>query len=134
MTCVLDASMTLSFIFNDEFTPASDRALTLIASHGAVVPPLWDYEIASAVTNATNQSRISEADAAAALHALSNLRIIRSDRPVDISHLVALAHAYGLTAYDAAYLALAMHGGLPLATLDRRLAAAASRAGVPVLQ
>ena len=46
------------------------------------------------------------------------------------SALLALARGHGLTAYDAAYLDMALRTGLPLATLDGRLAAAAKAAGV----
>jgi hypothetical protein len=41
-----------------------------------------------------------------------------------------LARREGLAAYDAAYLELALRLNLPLATLDSRLAEAASRCGV----
>ena len=41
-----------------------------------------------------------------------------------------LARAYKLSSYDAAYLELAIREGLPLATLDKGLAKAASKAGV----
>ena len=44
-----------------------------------------------------------------------------------------LARLYNLTMYDAMYLELALRLGLPLATLDRRLAQAASDAGVETL-
>ena len=44
-----------------------------------------------------------------------------------------LAMARGLTAYDAAYLALARERGLPLATLDESLARAARLEGVVLL-
>jgi len=40
---------------------------------------------------------------------------------------------HGLTGYDAAYLALALDRGLPLATLDKPLAAAARAEEVPIL-
>lgn len=43
-----------------------------------------------------------------------------------------LAGRYRLSAYDAAYLELAMRSGLPLATLDADLAKAATTAGVPI--
>ena len=43
---------------------------------------------------------------------------------------MALARAHSLTAYDAAYLELAIRRGLPLATIDQRMNAAASNAGV----
>lgn len=44
-----------------------------------------------------------------------------------------LAVVWRLTVYDAAYLELALRAGLPLATLDRALAAAAIGTGVTVL-
>ena len=44
-----------------------------------------------------------------------------------------LAFKHGLTTYDATYLALALAEGLPLATLDRQLAAAARAEKVPIL-
>ena len=40
---------------------------------------------------------------------------------------------YDLTAYDAAYLALAQRRGLPLATHDRALQRAAARSGVTLI-
>ena len=46
---------------------------------------------------------------------------------------MSLAREHGLTAYDAAYLELAMRLGLPLATGDRDLKSAAARAGVVLL-
>ena len=44
-----------------------------------------------------------------------------------------LSTRFSLTVYDAAYLELAVRRGLPLATLDRDLRAAASAAGVTLL-
>lgn len=44
-----------------------------------------------------------------------------------------LAANHLLSAYDAAYLALANNRNVPLATLDRKLAAAARKEGVTVL-
>jgi len=43
-----------------------------------------------------------------------------------------LARRYKLSAYDAAYLELALRSGLPLSTLDADLAKAATSAGVPI--
>ncbi len=50
--------------------------------------------------------------------------------PCEMPHLLKLAHTHGLTAYDAAYLDLALREHLPLAMLDADLAAAARAAGV----
>jgi predicted nucleic acid-binding protein len=48
------------------------------------------------------------------------------------SDTLQLARIYGLSAYDAAYLELAMREGLPLATLDERLKIAANTSGVAI--
>ena len=41
---------------------------------------------------------------------------------------------FGLSAYDASYLELALSRGLPLATQDARLARAAEHSGVTILR
>lgn len=47
--------------------------------------------------------------------------------------VLTLAERHKLTAYDAAYLALAIEKAIPLATLDKQLIAAATHEGVPLL-
>lgn len=47
--------------------------------------------------------------------------------------VIELGREYRLSAYDAAYLSLALRTGLPLATQDSDLTVAARRAGVPIL-
>jgi predicted nucleic acid-binding protein len=47
--------------------------------------------------------------------------------------LLGLARTHQLTAYDAAYLVLAIQTGLPLASRDRKLRAAAQRSNVRLL-
>ncbi len=49
-----------------------------------------------------------------------------------VFELPSLAQEYGLTNYDAAYLALAIKLNLPLATTDRRLKEAAVSAGLSI--
>jgi hypothetical protein len=49
------------------------------------------------------------------------------------SYVLLLSANHGLSAYDAAYLELALNRDTPLATLDRKLAAAARKEGVTVL-
>ena len=47
-----------------------------------------------------------------------------------VRRLSEIARAYGLSAYDVAYLELAMRQRAPLATLDRQLLDAAQKSGV----
>jgi predicted nucleic acid-binding protein len=51
--------------------------------------------------------------------------------PVAISALDEVAASHGLSAYDAAYLELALRRGIALATQDEALIAARVKAGVP---
>ena len=44
--------------------------------------------------------------------------------------LLSLARRHDLSAYDADYLRLAIHGGMPIATQDNKLVKAASECGV----
>nr|WP_200892550.1 type II toxin-antitoxin system VapC family toxin [Aliterella atlantica] len=62
--------------------------------------------------------------------------LIQVDLATDANALgttLMLGRQEGLAAYDAAYLELALRLGLPLATIDTRLAEAASRCGVDLV-
>lgn len=133
MSCVLDASMTLSFVLADEFTSESEGALEAVARAGGVVPGHWDAEVLNGLRGAERRGRLSEAAVMHALTGLSRLPIERDRRAVVGEHVLALTRQHGLSAYDACYLHLAIMRDLPLATRDAALAGAAVAAGVPLL-
>jgi predicted nucleic acid-binding protein len=133
---VLDCSVTMSWLFREEFTPFAERILDEVTASRAVVPSLWPLEVGSVLLQAERRGRVSEADGSRFLALLGGLQIdVDALRGLDLLHdVVPLARATGLTAYDASYLELAARFGVPLATLDRRLAAAASRVGVALCE
>ncbi len=133
MRLVLDASMALSFVLDDEFTPLSERVLRDVASDGALVPCLWDIEVLNGLRSAERRGRISPASLTTAIHGLSGLPIDRDARAADGVRVTDVAREFALSAYDAAYLALAMDTNLPLASLDAGLRDAAARAGVALV-
>ena len=67
---------------------------------------------------------------------LGALTVIMDSQPVteSISNLLPLAREYSLSAYDAAYLDVAMRHGAPLATLDGNLQKAGRRVGIEILR
>ena len=78
------------------------------------------------------RKRSTEAQASAFLARLGRLPIV-VDEETDArawGDTLSLARAQNLSAYDAAYLELAMRCGLPLASLDEKLKAAATAVGV----
>jgi predicted nucleic acid-binding protein len=135
MPLVLDASMTMSWCFADESTPASRRVLDLLLDSYAEVPALWSFEVANVLAVNEKRQRLTKAASVEFLQKLSGLdiRIDRSFPAVDGEVLLPLVWRYGLTAYDAAYLELAKRKGLPLATFDKELIAAAPIEGVKLI-
>lgn len=47
MSVVIDSSVSLSWCFADEASPASDALFERVRDDGAVVPMLWHLEIAN---------------------------------------------------------------------------------------
>jgi predicted nucleic acid-binding protein len=96
------------------------------------VPALWPLEVANALLVGEHRKRITEAKVAQFLALLQILPITVDDETAlrawqDTLHL---ARLHDLTVYDAAYLELTVRLGLPLASLDDKLKAAAAAAGV----
>lgn len=133
MMVVLDASMSLAFVLQDEFIGSTPAVLEYVARNGALVPALWEVEVLNGLRSAELRGRLSEAGASHALQAFASLPIDISARRVDRVHVLSIARDHGLSAYDATYLWLAMAENLSLATRDGQLAHAARTAGVEVL-
>ncbi|HMA71261.1 MAG TPA: type II toxin-antitoxin system VapC family toxin [Xanthobacteraceae bacterium] len=135
MSLVLDASVTLSWYFDDERTPASDAVLDQVAATGAVVPSLWRMEVANGFQMAIRRKRIDRDFRDRAVRHLGLLPIT-VDPETDTyvwTAMLRLADRFGLTVYDAAYLELAQRRDLPLASVDKALGAAGKKLGVPIL-
>lgn len=132
---VVDASLALTWALPDEASTYGDTLLQRVAASGAVVPGLWFHEVANGLLMATKRGRCTTAQRMAFVEALLRLPI-EVEPPsgrIALDEHVATAERFGLTAYDAAYLDLAMRRGLPLASQDKAMRQAAAKAGVRVL-
>ena len=135
MSLVLDASMTIAWLFADERRAAAHGIMLRVVSGGALVPSLWRLEVVNVLRNAVRRERCDEAYVDRSLERLLRFPI-EIDDETSLHAWTAtrdLSRRHNLSAYDAAYLELAVRSSLPLATCDRELAAAASRSGVEVL-
>jgi predicted nucleic acid-binding protein len=132
---VLDASMTLSWAFEDESTPFTVAVLKFLETAHAVMPALWPFEVVNVLSAAERRGRISATDLAEFLEQLRLLPVEIEHRPATwlAQQILPLARNYHISAYDAAYLELAIRERLPLATLDDDLRRAASDAGVALI-
>jgi len=134
---VLDASVALSLIFEDEFSPYSDAVAEVLKRGHAVVPLVWPLEIANAILTAVRRGRIPGAHAPSLIGSIDRLRVT-IDRGIAPEFLpqatLTIGIAHRVSAYDATYLELAMRRGLPLATQDEGLRRAARTAGIDIMQ
>ncbi len=135
MSLVIDCSMTLSWYFEDERTPARIGVLNQVADAGAVVPALWRLEVLNGLQVAVRRGRITVPYRDVSLTDLRALSIAidRATNRQAWSGTLRLCDRFGLTPYDAAYLEVALRRRLPLATLDGELARAAEAENVPLV-
>lgn len=129
---VLDCSVTMAWRFEDEADPRADAALDSLADATAYTPAIWGLEVANVLLVAERKGRLTEADVSEFISRLREMPIEQDPIPdlEIVNRIISLARNHGLSAYDGAYLELAMRLGAPLATLDAELAEAARSAGV----
>lgn len=135
MSFVIDNSIALAWCFEDEQTDAIMGLLDRLTETGASAPQLWPLEALNGLLTAERRGRIDTAVRRRLAGFLQALPIIIDDETASQvwSSTAHLAERHQLTAYDAAYLELALRLDLPLATSDSALMTAAEAAGVPLL-
>jgi predicted nucleic acid-binding protein len=129
---VLDCSLTMAWYFKDESNAYATAVRKALSESGAVVPALWPLEVANILVLGERHQRSTAAEASKWLNFLGLLPI-RVDKETEArawSDILHVARSYDLSAYDAAYLELALRLGMPLASLDDQLKTAARTAGV----
>jgi predicted nucleic acid-binding protein len=129
---VLDCSIALAWFFADEANDYADAVASALPTAVVIVPSLFHLELANTLVVGERHGRSTAAQAAAFLTRLAALPIVVDEQTMKRAwaETIALARAHGLSAYDAAYLELALRESLPLATLDDPLAAAAKAVGI----
>ena len=132
MSFVLDASVALSWCFEDDSSDYSDRILDALMTDEAMVPHLWTLEVANGLVVAERRGRLDQAKADGFIRTILALPIAMDpgSRSAAFLELRRLARAHRLSVYDASYLDLARRHGLPLATRDTALVDAADKEGV----
>ena len=133
---VLDASSVLTWCFPDENSAEAQRVADMFKrGDTAVVPSFWPHEVLNALVVGEKRKRISQALVRSFLSDLAKLPIALEQVPASavFGRVQRLSREHSLTAYDAAYLDLALENGLPLATLDDDLLRACRKVGVELL-
>jgi predicted nucleic acid-binding protein len=134
---VLDASAALAWIFQRQSSHEAmlaERVLDDLERVTVRVPALWQLEVANALLVAERRGVVSETQVSTFLQRLSQLPIQTDPTPTATRQegIVYLGRRLGLSAYDAAYLDLALRSGSALATFDQKLAAASRAVDVEI--
>ena len=135
MSLVFDSSVTLAWVYGDETTAGVKHVFDLVGGSGAWVPGLWRLEVANILEIGVRRGRhdANFRDSTLADLALLPIHVDPETDGQAWGATARLAERHRLTLYDAAYLELALRRGLPLATLDQELRAAAAAEKVEVL-
>lgn len=129
---VLDCSVTIAWYFKDEANAYANAVRRALSGAKAVVPSVWPLEVANILVQGERRQRSTEADASKWLRYMQMLPIHVDNETAALawSDILHVARSYNLSAYDAAYLELAIRLGLPLASIDDKLNDMAAAAGV----
>jgi len=101
------------------------------------VPMLWTLEVANGLAVGERRGNLTADQVVRCLTLIEQLlgeAIEVSSALLPFRQVLAAARSLRLTAYDSAYLETARAEGLPLATLDRSLRAAAFKSGVGLIR
>jgi len=134
---VIDASVALTWCFPDENTALAQHVAGMFKRGGtAIAPSFWPHEVLNALLVGEKRKRISKELVRSFLDDLATLPIVLEQFPAGIvfDRIQRLSREHGLTAYDAAYLDLALETGSPLATLDEDLIRACKKARARLVQ
>jgi predicted nucleic acid-binding protein len=132
---IVDASVALCWYFEDQTAAYTEAILECLAKGDqALVPSVWPLEMVNALVTAWRHKSITSEQ-------LENCIADLKDLPVEVdspgnervySSIFRMSCQHQLASYDAAYLDLAVVHGLPLATLDKNLRAAARRSRIQI--
>ncbi len=135
---VLDASVAVAWVAGTPVDPYAAAVQTHVANGWrAIVPSLWQLEVANALLMVERRGTLTGADVDRGLLDLESFLASRAEvdqTPVAMRQAANLACTFQLTVYDAAYLELAKRESVPLATLGKSLRVAAAKAGVMLLK
>ena len=130
MAVVIDSSYAMALVLPDEEPPAT--ASEVLTSE-LIAPQLFAVEVANSSLNSVRRKRYRSEEALRVCEAIELLGIVvRSGPDFGPTHSLHLAQSYGLSAYDASYVELALLQRATLATCDLAMADAARKLGLQV--
>jgi predicted nucleic acid-binding protein len=132
---VVDASLMTAWLLNESALTQGFDIDEILADSPVIVPSHWPIEVSNALRTNVRSGRLGPTDFHAIVDQIGSMTI-RVEPSIDLDDIIPLAQfaaAHDLTAYDAAYVQLALDNGFMLATLDKAMRRAATKLGVRVV-
>jgi predicted nucleic acid-binding protein len=121
---VIDASVVLKWYLSDE--ELEGKALDVLEGHvsdrlSLFAPALLEFEVANSLAIAKRRGRVGDDDALKAMEGFTGLGIELYPVSPLFPSVLTYCDKYGISTYDAAYVALANDLKVQLVTADKRL-------------
>lgn len=110
---VVDNSVVSGWYLAKQATAYTDAVLDLLKAQAASVPPVWELELTNLARTAAARGVLTDDSARLAVSFILGLPVSVDRTIVPPERMLSLAMAYDLSAYDAAYLELAMRLSCP---------------------
>ena len=124
---VADNSVVFAWAYAKQGNSYTERIQGQVRHARIHVPTIWPTEFANTTSMLVNRKLVTPDYALKIIEVVATLGLTIDGNPSDPRTLFDLCQSFQLTAYDAAYLELAMRLDIPLATRDQGLGKAAKR-------
>lgn len=123
LMCVVDASVGIKKFIIDPLTPKVDQLFAHLSDPNAqfYIPDLFYVECTNIAWKYIRAGLYDVAEAQASLSDLKLLRLTATSTADLILEALTISVSYGISAYDACYVALSQRNNVPLLTQDQRL-------------
>jgi predicted nucleic acid-binding protein len=135
---VVDASVVLEYLITGSYTPNAQAFFNQVtATDRLIVPEFCLLECTNVIWKQVRFGGMSRSAAQDLVRVLRMLKLRRAPMKQMLDRTLDIGLNQALAVYDSGYIALALHYGYPLVTLDQRQSQAAAAEGVsliPIIQ
>jgi len=127
---VVDNSVVVAWLYAGQANAYTERVLESSGTSTLHTSFIWPVEFANAATVMVKRGILTDELGTAMIQMTDTFGLLVDRTPVDLRALYQVSRRYGLSAYDASYLELAMRLNISLATRDTALMKASQTLGL----
>lgn len=121
VACIVDNSVVVAWLYPGQATQYTERLLERSGSSTLHASFIWPAEFANAASVMVKRGILTDELGAEMIRMVDAFDLVVDRTPADLRQIYQISRRYGLSAYDASYLELAIRLKLPLATRDAAL-------------